>query len=211
MPSTGRTRSGWCSTRCRRCACWRRARCATGARSSRSSSSSLGRKCTVLLLDDRTAEGPDLQLHSIAHGVIASNLKPPAYGQARRQLQVLKFRGSDFASGFHDFTHPSRRHHRVPAPGRLRARRRVRSHADRERRQPSSTRCSAAASSAAPARCWSGRRAAASRRSPCSTPPPRPRAAITRPRSYSTRPGRRCSDAARASASPSARAAARGR
>src|SRR5215475_10514779 len=30
-----------------------------------------GRKCTVLMLDDRTAEGPDLQLHSIAHGVIA--------------------------------------------------------------------------------------------------------------------------------------------
>src|SRR5450756_1161511 len=31
----------------------------------------VGRKCTLLLLDDRTAEGPDLQLHSIAHGVIA--------------------------------------------------------------------------------------------------------------------------------------------
>ena len=28
----------------------------------------VGRDCTVLLLDDRTAEGPDLQLHSIAHG-----------------------------------------------------------------------------------------------------------------------------------------------
>jgi len=63
----------------------------------------VGRKCTVLMLDDRTAEGPDLQLHSIAHGVIALYLKPPVYGQARRQLQVLKFRGSDFATGFHDF------------------------------------------------------------------------------------------------------------
>jgi circadian clock protein KaiC len=62
----------------------------------------VGRKCTVLMLDDRTAEGPDLQLHSIAHGVIALYLKPPVYGQARRQLQVLKFRGSDFATGFHD-------------------------------------------------------------------------------------------------------------
>src|SRR6185369_15280530 len=29
----------------------------------------LGRTCTVIMLDDRTAEGPDLQLHSIAHGV----------------------------------------------------------------------------------------------------------------------------------------------
>src|SRR6185312_13865139 len=62
----------------------------------------VGRRCTVLMLDDRTAEGPDLQLHSIAHGVMALYLKPPVYGQARRQLQVLKFRGSDFATGFHD-------------------------------------------------------------------------------------------------------------
>lgn len=64
----------------------------------------VGRRCTVLLLDDRTAEGPDLQLHSIAHGVIALYLDTPPYGQARRQLQIIKFRGSDFASGFHDFT-----------------------------------------------------------------------------------------------------------
>ena len=64
----------------------------------------VGRQCTVLMLDDRTAEGPDLQLHSIAHGVIALYVAAPVYGHARRQLQVLKFRGSDFASGFHDFT-----------------------------------------------------------------------------------------------------------
>ncbi len=55
------------------------------------------------MLDDRTADGPDLQLHSIAHGVIALDFKPPPYGQVRRELQVLKLRGSDFASGFHDF------------------------------------------------------------------------------------------------------------
>jgi circadian clock protein KaiC len=63
----------------------------------------VGRHCTVLLLDDRTAEGPDMQLHSIAHGVIALDLHAPTYGQSRRQLQVIKFRGSDFASGYHDF------------------------------------------------------------------------------------------------------------
>jgi circadian clock protein KaiC len=62
-----------------------------------------GRDCTVMMLDDRTAEGPDLQLHSIAHGVIALNMSAPVYGVTRRQLQVLKYRGSDFASGFHDF------------------------------------------------------------------------------------------------------------
>jgi len=63
----------------------------------------VGRDCTVLLLDDRTSEGPDLQLHSIAHGVISLEFKAPAYGKVRRELQILKFRGSDFASGFHDF------------------------------------------------------------------------------------------------------------
>ncbi|HTT05171.1 MAG TPA: ATPase domain-containing protein [Steroidobacteraceae bacterium] len=64
----------------------------------------IGRRCTVLMLDDRTAEGADLQLHSITHGVLAMYLDAPAYGQARRRLQVLKFRGSDFATGYHDFS-----------------------------------------------------------------------------------------------------------
>lgn len=63
----------------------------------------VGRECTVVLLDDRTAEGPDLQLHSIAHGVISLEFSAPAYGKIRRELQILKFRGSDFLSGFHDF------------------------------------------------------------------------------------------------------------
>jgi circadian clock protein KaiC len=63
----------------------------------------VGRRCTVMMLDDRTAEGPDLQLHSIAHGVIGLYVDSPAYGRARRQLQIMKFRGSDFHSGYHDF------------------------------------------------------------------------------------------------------------
>lgn len=62
-----------------------------------------GRHCTVILIDDRTVEGPDQQLHSIAHGVIALESSSPSYGQMRRELQVRKFRGSDFVSGFHDF------------------------------------------------------------------------------------------------------------
>jgi len=64
----------------------------------------VGRQCTVILIDDRTGTGPDLQLHSIAHGVIALNSSAPAYGQIRRELQVIKLRGSDFISGFHDFS-----------------------------------------------------------------------------------------------------------
>lgn len=63
----------------------------------------IGRGCTVLLLDDRTAEGPDLQLHSIAHGVIALDSSSPPYGQTRRVVEIRKFRGSAFVSGFHDF------------------------------------------------------------------------------------------------------------
>jgi circadian clock protein KaiC len=63
----------------------------------------IGRACTVVLLDDRTAEGPDMQLHSIAHGVFSLEFKSPPYGQLRRELEIIKYRGSDFASGFHDF------------------------------------------------------------------------------------------------------------
>lgn len=63
----------------------------------------VGRDCTVLMLDDRTGDVADMQLQSIAHGVISLDHNAPTYGRARRELQVLKFRGSDFASGFHDF------------------------------------------------------------------------------------------------------------
>src|SRR5690606_3353679 len=62
-----------------------------------------GRNCTTLFLDDRTSEVSDLQLQSIAHGVISLDSRTPGYGRALRQLQILKFRGSDFSSGYHDF------------------------------------------------------------------------------------------------------------
>jgi circadian clock protein KaiC len=64
----------------------------------------IGRKCTVLLLDDRTFEGSDLQLHSISHGVISLEQLVPLYGAARRRLRVVKFRGTDYRGGFHDFS-----------------------------------------------------------------------------------------------------------
>ncbi|MCE9557273.1 MAG: AAA family ATPase [Planctomycetes bacterium] len=63
----------------------------------------IGRKCTVLLLDDRTSEGSDLQLQSIAHGVISLEQLAPTYGAERRRLRVVKFRGTSFRGGFHDF------------------------------------------------------------------------------------------------------------
>ena len=63
-----------------------------------------GRDTTVLLLDDRSAEASDLQLQSIAHGVIRLDKAPRSYGVTRRQVEILKMRGSSFREGFHDYT-----------------------------------------------------------------------------------------------------------
>ena len=63
-----------------------------------------GRKTTVLLLDDLTSESSDLQLQSIAHGVITLEQLAPVYGAARRRLRVIKFRGTNYRGGFHDFS-----------------------------------------------------------------------------------------------------------
>jgi circadian clock protein KaiC len=62
-----------------------------------------GRHCTVLLLDDKTAPEGDLQLHSLAHGVIMLQHVSQEYGAERRRLQVTKLRGLRFQGGFHDF------------------------------------------------------------------------------------------------------------
>lgn len=65
-------------------------------------------RCTVLLLDDITAPGDDLGLHSIAHGVITLEQLAIDYGPDRRRLRVVKMRGTDFRGGFHDFVIRSR-------------------------------------------------------------------------------------------------------
>lgn len=62
------------------------------------------RNCTVLLLDDRTASAAgDLQVRSIAHGVIQLNHAVKDYGVERRQLRVVKFRGRRVTGGMHDY------------------------------------------------------------------------------------------------------------
>ena len=63
-----------------------------------------GRDTTVLLLDDRTAEGSDMQLQSIAHGVIRLEKLHRSYGVTRRQIEILKLRGSAYREGYHDYT-----------------------------------------------------------------------------------------------------------
>ncbi|HYE30796.1 MAG TPA: ATPase domain-containing protein, partial [Methylomirabilota bacterium] len=62
-----------------------------------------GHSCTVLLLDDQSAEASDLHVQSIAHGVISLLRLPLSYGTQRRQLQVNKLRGVKFREGVHDF------------------------------------------------------------------------------------------------------------
>ena len=62
-----------------------------------------GRKCTVLLLDDLSSHADDLQLHSIAHGVILLEQWALEYGAERRRLRVTKMRGIAFRGGYHDF------------------------------------------------------------------------------------------------------------
>src|SRR5947209_8095275 len=66
-----------------------------------------GRKSTVLLLDDRTSPGEDLQLQSIAHGVIRLEQTSTDYGAERRRLTVCKMRGVAFRGGLHDLDRKS--------------------------------------------------------------------------------------------------------
>jgi circadian clock protein KaiC len=63
----------------------------------------IGRQCTVLFLDDNTAGLEDLQVRSIAHGVITLEQLSPEYGADRRRLRVAKLRGQKYRGGYHDF------------------------------------------------------------------------------------------------------------
>jgi circadian clock protein KaiC len=63
-----------------------------------------GRRSTIVLLDDLTAHQNDLQLHSIAHGVVLLEQLAIDYGAERRRMRVVKMRGIPFKGGFHDFT-----------------------------------------------------------------------------------------------------------
>ena len=62
-----------------------------------------GQECTVLLLDDRSSRDPDLQLHSVVHGVISMDKVPREYGKTRRQIEIVKLRGTPYHEGFHDY------------------------------------------------------------------------------------------------------------
>lgn len=59
--------------------------------------------CTVLVLDDKTSGPADLQLHSIAHGVISLEQSLSGFGSERRRLHIVKMRGAIYRGGYHDF------------------------------------------------------------------------------------------------------------
>jgi len=61
------------------------------------------RPSTVLLLDDHSAGEADLQLRSLAHGVVLLEHLPFEYGRTRRRLRIVKLRGTAATEGFHDF------------------------------------------------------------------------------------------------------------
>lgn len=63
-----------------------------------------GQECTVILLDDRSSRDPDLQLHSIVHGVVSMDRVPREYGKTRRQIEIVKLRGTAYSEGFHDYS-----------------------------------------------------------------------------------------------------------
>jgi len=63
----------------------------------------VGRRATVVLIDDRSAHRGDLQVQSIAHGVLRLERRVADYGAERRRLEVIKLRGVKYKGGYHDF------------------------------------------------------------------------------------------------------------
>jgi circadian clock protein KaiC len=63
-----------------------------------------GRDITVLLLDDKGVGSGDMQLMTLAHGVVLLEQLAPIYGAERRRMRISKLRGVKYRGGFHDFT-----------------------------------------------------------------------------------------------------------
>jgi circadian clock protein KaiC len=61
------------------------------------------RKATVLLLNDQSTSDAEVQLQSIAHGVLVLEQLAPEYGAERRRLRVVKLRATAYRGGYHDF------------------------------------------------------------------------------------------------------------
>ncbi|WP_437497425.1 ATPase domain-containing protein [Sorangium sp. So ce1099] len=68
----------------------------------------VARGCTALFLgewpSETNMEGPlNTEFHSVAASVVHMEHTAPDFGEVRRRLRVIKVRGVDFRSGYHDF------------------------------------------------------------------------------------------------------------
>ncbi|MBD8532148.1 MULTISPECIES: ATPase domain-containing protein [unclassified Massilia] len=63
----------------------------------------LKQACTTMLMDDLTDDPRQYDLQGTVHGVITLEQREREFGAARRRLRVVKMRGADFQSGWHDF------------------------------------------------------------------------------------------------------------
>jgi circadian clock protein KaiC len=61
-------------------------------------------RATVLTLDDMSSGQRDRDVHSLAHGVVRLEELAPIYGAERRRLRIVKYRGTKFRGGYHDFS-----------------------------------------------------------------------------------------------------------
>ena len=59
--------------------------------------------CTVLMLDDRSAQAQDVQVQSIVHGMVTLQVAPLKFGINRRFITIPKLRGSRFREGQHAY------------------------------------------------------------------------------------------------------------
>ena len=59
--------------------------------------------CTAYFLDDRTAKNGDLQVRSVAHAVLSFEQQTKEYGDERRRVRIVKYRGVSFRGGYHDY------------------------------------------------------------------------------------------------------------
>ena len=62
----------------------------------------LDAKIAAIMIDVTPEKGGDSELESIAHGIVFMEKWLPAYGPARRRMEVRKMRGVNHASGYHD-------------------------------------------------------------------------------------------------------------
>ena len=63
----------------------------------------VGKRNTVIMLDDRISGGDEAQAHTVVHGVMELEQLAPDYGAERRRLKMVKLRGVKYRGGYHDY------------------------------------------------------------------------------------------------------------